>query len=279
MTDHADHLSLDTLAELAEGLLDDTEAGAADRHLAGCAECRARQIALRGVPALLAAAADTGPLPVELAARLEAALEAESAPEPAIAAPTPLPDRPRTGWGIRLLQAAAAVVLLLAGTGVVVSSLDVGPGRQDDRQTTTEGGGAAAPGAASVAAYPVTESGRNWDRDTLLAAAPALVRGELGPSARTAAPGDPAPLSSAEAGQPKDSALRLAGGEALATCVGRLALGPATPLSVDIASWEGSPAAVIVLPSPDAPAEADIYVVAPDCPEGSFLFYAHVQRP
>ena len=43
-------------------------------------------------------------------------------------------------------------------------------------------------------------------------------------------------------------AARLAGGPALADCVTELAGGPATPLAVDLATVDGQPAAVVLLP-------------------------------
>ena len=43
----ADHVDLDTLADLDEGLLSDDERTAAEAHLAGCRPCREQQARLR----------------------------------------------------------------------------------------------------------------------------------------------------------------------------------------------------------------------------------------
>ncbi len=50
------------------------------------------------------------------------------------------------------------------------------------------------------------------------------------------------------------------------------------PLAVDLARWQGQPAAVLVFPTPHDPASLDVYVVAPDCPTGLFLNFARVPR-
>jgi anti-sigma factor RsiW len=43
----AQHLSVDELAEAAEGLLDPERAALAESHLAGCPDCQAQSEALR----------------------------------------------------------------------------------------------------------------------------------------------------------------------------------------------------------------------------------------
>ena len=60
-------------------------------------------------------------------------------------------------------------------------------------------------------------------------------------------------------------AARLAGGPALADCVTELAGGPATPLAVDLATFDGQPAAVVLLPGIGGPGRVDVWVVPPDC--------------
>jgi anti-sigma factor RsiW len=42
----AQHLSVDELADAAEGLIDPERAGFAESHIAGCADCRAQSEAL-----------------------------------------------------------------------------------------------------------------------------------------------------------------------------------------------------------------------------------------
>ena len=50
---NAQHLSIDELADVAEGLLDPERATAAESHIARCPECRAQSEALREVTATL----------------------------------------------------------------------------------------------------------------------------------------------------------------------------------------------------------------------------------
>lgn len=293
MTDRTDardpegHLDAELLADLQEGLLDQGTVASAQEHLAGCPACTADLRLLADIPGRLAAVG-AAPLPGDVAERLEEALAAQS----------PLGDsghpggsqvrrlqRPAQPPGMRVLQAAAVLVLVLAGVGIVVTAGGGGEGATDSAGQVAEKN---APQAASEAgAYPVTASGRSWDETSVVAAVPELVAGalDLGP-----APAQDATPSSPALGSPGDSSARqrrlastpagrLAEGPALAECVGRINLGPVTPLSVDIAQWKGQPAAVIVLPTPQDPATVDVYVVEPACPEGSFLFFARVARP
>lgn len=281
--DPADHLSTETIADLQEGLLDDEPARRARSHLQGCPVCAAGDRALSDVPLRLAAAGDAGPMPADVIERVAAALAAEPAVGPGAATVTGLwgrAGRPRPSWSMRVLQAAAVLVLLLAGAGIAVSAWDGGSDPTTSAERSGDAAGQGAPEASS--AYPVTASGRNWDEESVLAAVPELVSGAFTPPT-AASPGSDAgsdtgaddrarELASAPAG-------RLADGPALAECVGRLNLGPVTPLSVDLAQWQGSPAGVIVLPTPDDPATVDVFVVAPSCPEGTFLFFTRAPRP
>ena len=282
--DPAGHLSTETIADLQEGLIDDEPARRARRHLQDCPVCAAGDRALSDVRLRLAAAGDAGPMPADVIERVVAALAAEPAVGPGAATVTGLAgraSRPRPSWSMRVLQAAAVLVLLLAGAGIAVSAWN--GGGSDTTTSADSAGGTAAQGAPEVAgAYPVTASGRDWDEESVLAAVPDLVSGAYTPPTAASpgyGPGSDAgsderarELASAPAG-------RLADGPALAECVGRLNLGPVTPLSVDLAQWQGSPAGVIVLPTPDDPATVDVFVVEPSCPEGTFLFFTRAPRP
>jgi dihydroorotase-like cyclic amidohydrolase len=52
-----------------------------------------------------------------------------------------------------------------------------------------------------------------------------------------------------------------------------------TPLAVDLGKFEGKPATIIVLPAPGEPSFVNVYAVAPGCPTGTFLAWAHVALP
>ncbi len=299
--DSSMHLSADTLADLQEGLLDADGEAAARRHLEACAGCRADLAALTDLPARLAAAGDTGPVPELVAARLDRALAAAaedttgSAATAAARTVTPLAPDSGPVRGMRLLQAAAAIVLVLGVGALGVSALTDG-GNGDAGSSTagraadSAGGSGAAAEAATVA--PITASGRDWTAPAIRADASALVTGTVG---RTYALYDrqaaksaeldgatPDPAASAPAQRDLASAAggadRLADPAALRACVANIADGDASlqPLAVDLARWQGQPAAVLVFPTPDDPASLDVYVVAPDCPTGLFLDFERV---
>jgi hypothetical protein len=64
---------------------------------------------------------------------------------------------------------------------------------------------------------------------------------------------------------------------ALGQCVNSLlGNGPAVaPIAVDVASWNGHPAAIFVFPAPNDPSHVSVYVVPPGgCQRNFFEFYA-----
>ena len=302
--DSSMHLSADTLADLMEGLLDADGEAAARRHLEACAACRADLAALTDLPARLAGIADAGPVPELVAARLDRALvaaAAEDATDPAAATTatrtvTPLAADRGPVRGVRLLQAAAAVVLVLGVGALGVSALTHGGNGDTGTSSTADsaaGGGTAAAEAAPVA--PITASGRDWTSSTLRTSAAALVAGTVSRAytlydrqaakdtdagGDASAPSASPPAAQRELANAAAGADRLADPTALRACVANLADGDESmqPLAVDLARWQGQPAAVLVFPTPDDPAVLDVYVVAPDCPTGLFLHFQRVPR-
>ncbi|HYJ77562.1 MAG TPA: hypothetical protein VEX89_03290 [Actinomycetes bacterium] len=302
MTDspgHGRHPDLDALADLHADAPEATETARA--HVAGCAQCATELARLDRVPALLAAAGAVGPMPVEVVTAVDAALAAEAGA--ADAAPgsltagrtvTPMPTgRDRSPVTMRLLQAAAVVVLLLAGLGIGISAL--GGGGDSDSSTAGGADSATADKAAESGAYPLTASGRDWTADAVTLDALKLLDGSLAPpvaanslreqfSAQAeddaGSGGSTDPSASAPARAAPESAARLASGPALAQCVAELAGRPVTPLAVDISTWQQQPAAVIVLPAPGEPSRAEVWVVAPSCStaDAKLLYYANLPR-
>ena len=223
------HVDPEVLADLQEGLLDPPAVAAAEAHLVGCPACRGELAALDAVRHRLAAAGPVGPLPDDLVDRLDGALAAAATePDSTAASRTVIPmrspqrDTPR---GMRLLQAAAALVLVFAGGALAVSALDgLGGGSSQDSA------GSAASDASvpkATAGFPVSASGRDWTAATLREAAPRLATGDLVPTTTSGLAGDF--RASAEASDPEASggaarelaeapAGRLSGGPALASC-------------------------------------------------------------
>lgn len=283
------HVDPEALADLQEGLLDPPAAAAAEGHLVGCRDCRGQLARFEEIRHRLAAAEPVGPLPDDLAERLDQALAAAATePGSTAASRTVIPMRSpqrATARGMRLLQAAAVLVLVFAGGALGVSALD-GLGN-DSTSNDSAAGGAGDTGSSATkpdASFPVSISGRDWTAATLQQDAPRLAAGDLVPSqAGRLSSGGSGAAPEASDGAAREladaPASRLAGGQPLASCAAGLAGAPVTPVAVDLARYEGEPAAVLVLPTTDDPSALDVFVVEPACPTGSFLYFARVQRP
>jgi hypothetical protein len=301
-TTHGPHVTPDVLADLQAGLLHNRAERTAREHLADCPDCQADLALLAALPDRLAAAGSVEPIPPDVASRLDTALAAAaSAPPDAAAAPTIVPLQGATAThrrdrssprGLRLLQAAAVLVVILGLGALAVTAIH---GGSNGSGAQTAGAADSAGGrSAPHAAVPVTTSGRNWTPTTLAAAAPSLAAGTFGPAvslydstrksaALPSAAAVPSPASSSGGlanGSAAGPAERLADPAALAACITNLTDpdAPVQPLAVDLARWQGQPAAVFVFPTPHDPASVDVYVVAPDCPTGLFLNFARVPR-
>jgi anti-sigma factor RsiW len=274
------HPDLETLADLQEGLLPPTPAAAVSGHLGGCASCRADYDALARIPVRLAEAAEVGPAPADLVNRLEEALTSEPRAATVTIMPLASARRNRPARDNRVLQAAAAAVLVLAATAIGVSALQ---DRSSSTQAGTEADKATAGDAArelSAGSVPVLSTGTNYTPDTVAPAVPGLLASDGPPvllDERTAARGYAAEDSS-----------RLGAGAALSGCVIALADDPdttavemPTPLVVDIARFTGQPATVIVLPTPQEMDRLDVFVVGADCgpADAKVLHFARVARP
>lgn len=272
------HPSLETLADLDEGLLEPLEAASVTAHLAGCADCRASHAELQTVPTRLAALEDVGPVPTDVGARLDATWADELARPlegTAAATVTPLSSvsarRPRRDN--RYLQAAAAAVLLLAAVGVGVSAVAHRNSAQTSSASDSAGSSVDGNAKSLSSTFSVLMSGTDYTAQTLPEAVPGLLLSTgSGVRDRTASP---------EVATPTDDPERLANGPELADCVTALAGGPATPLVVDIARYAGKPATVIVLATPDDPTHLDVWVVGPSCRQGAdqVRLFQRVPRP
>jgi hypothetical protein len=277
------HLDPDRLADLDADLLDRAATAAAERHLAECPSCRDRRAAMGAVTRLLRDSAMVGPMPDDVRRRIDDALAAGVEPPARSAATTitPLSAPHRTPWTTRLLQAAAVFVLLAAVAGVgysAVSGSGGGSGGGSEAASQADPNKASG-GDATTGTYPVTESGRAYTQQSLRAAVPLLLSGRV---ARADAAPEAAPSGGAGGGTATGSGnfdRRLLSGRALAACVANIAETPVTPLAVDVGTYNGKPATVLVLPTPDNPRFVDVYVVAPDCPRGTWMTLERVTRP
>jgi len=293
------HLDLDALADaLAQ---DDDQA---DQHFAECTECTESLADLRDADQTLSAqlaALDQPTMPDDLAARLEAALQAEPPAAPAEengASVTTLPVSQPAPAPTRWLAAAAAAVLVLGGIGVGITQLG---GRSDEQSTSANGGAADSTLAAPAPGFVRNDTGNEYgDRAALTAAVPGLVAGTAasqrsgGAAAAAPAPGTaddagsaPAPKAAAPETQSfqvtADPLARLREEPGLKDCLTAL-LPPddasVQPLALDYGTFKGAPAMVVVLPSALS-RKLDVFIVGPACSQAndSTLFYTSVSAP
>ncbi len=132
MPDHLalDHLALDDLADLAVGELPEKHAAAVEKHLAGCASCRAELAQLKGELDLVSgrlAALPTATMPVTVAARLDRVLANEEATVVPFRRSAPLKAPASAGYvkqtgAIRIMLAAAVAAAVVGFGGYVLSA-------------------------------------------------------------------------------------------------------------------------------------------------------------
>ena len=232
------------------------------------------------VRALLRAAADVGPVPDDVVARLDAALAAARADTP-VASLAARRRRPRLP---RLLTAAAGI--LVVGGGAVLAV------QHEPSSDSASGSSAADSAAVDVAAPPearVLVSGRDYaDAAAVEDLAEETLEEEV---AEATGGGGRAPdaTSGTDATDPGRTLLKAPSGEASATsdpaqrpvaeralaCTKSLGVDPASVLAVEIASWRTVPAALVVHRSGDG---AEVVVVALDCVPGDAA-YSRVDVP
>jgi len=291
------HPAPDTLADLHAGLLDagpdsgldvdhlsDSEGADVRTHVAGCPSCTARLTQLDDTRLLLAGRPPIA-MPADVGRRLDAALAAEAArstaPRPdetsrvtVLASRAPARRRRWPAPASASAGIAAGVALLLAAVVGASSLLGHRSAATSASKVTSTAG--AEDSTAGVAA-PVLTSGRNYAVATLddqvrellsVAAAPGAERYQPYASPvpdRSAAPNG----ARAAAAATIDPALARLGRPAqLQACVEELAGRPGVvPITVDLARYQGKPAAIVVLHDPD-PTKAQAWIVGTGCRRG-----------
>ena len=286
------HVDAETLALCAEGLLGRRRSGRIRSHVASCPQCAATQARLTGVPALLAQVPAPS-MPPGIAARLDAALSAETArraaqdprtvpdsltvPDSATGPAGPGPGRrpagrPRGPW-LRLpvsarVLATAGVLVAAGGVGYAVAQSSPAPtfsssspgseaasGPSASPALRSPGGISAAPGQGGGAGqFTVRRSGTRYGKNTFAAQAATLAKL---PSAGTIRPKADGGLS-----------LPPPAHSALVQCVVRVAGASAVQARkvdmVDEARYRGHPATVIVV-ARTAAEPAQVYVAGTRC--------------
>ncbi|MFC4908782.1 anti-sigma factor family protein [Actinomadura gamaensis] len=254
------HLDYDTLADLAEGMLEDDLAASANAHLDTCAECRDRSADLADVSRILAEA-PLPSMPAELAERIDSALAAESLHTATVVSLEQ--RRKQRHW--RVLSAAAAAVVVLGGGAAVGTNLLRGGGSHDGSASvsspvTDPSGGAApsaagsgvAPSAAATGGYEVVTSGTDYHAASL--------GGQV---------------AKALTGRTRNMTMQSGSSAGLQQCLAALAKS-VRPVLVDQARFDGSPAVIVALPGPSA-GRYDVWVVRPTCTPRDQQVISHTQ--
>lgn len=307
LTPTGGHPDPDLLADLAADALDPRDAGAVEAHVMACAGCAGlleSAEALRGVLRDLPA---PGPMPAAVWRRLEGVLAHGAAPAAAPGtvggSPAPLPEideAPTAAWsaflnadeppaadqgpgpatssfGVRdrsggprtasrrealtdrrterrpklWLGAAAGVLVLLLGAGAVVTVL---------RGGDSGDAAAALPGATSASV--VVSTGTAYTASNLATDVTALVDG--GGASATATGSASATASGTSAAEAVGT---VADPDQLDSCLAALGENDRSPLVVDLATYEGREAAVIVLSGTTG--GYDVWIVARTCTMGA----------
>jgi hypothetical protein len=251
-------------------------------HVSGCAACASVRDALAEVRSLLRAEAERVPEPpADLSTRISAALaaagpldsEREGAGAVAASADVvPLDSRRRRAprW-----LAVAAGVAVLGGVGLTTAQLvgsglggaDSTAGSAVEEAADADAAGPEAPSAVNDGVRPLA-TGTDYDPAILSEQVEALVADVRTGDVPLAGGGGLSPQSAEGSGEDgQGGALtRLSSEAGIADCLQAIGAGGETPVAVDLASYQGDPAAVIVLRS--ASGGLDVWVVAPTCAPG-----------
>jgi hypothetical protein len=251
-----------------------------ERHLAGCAACRSALGDQVEVGALLRREPDPGPMPADVLARLDAALAGAAATRTAAHGSerhnvVPLAThRPGTLGRIaesrvtKALVAAAAVVLIGAGSFAALHRNGSGGPSSSSVSASSGGSGQAAAPNLAFGDVPVRASGTAYTS--------ANIRTEVN---RQLAAASAAGGGAVKAPQDEHGTSTLTTAAGLRACLTAIQAGTARPLLVDLATYNGKPAAVIVLSDGSSgPTSKQLWVVAPTCSPGKdgTMFFANV---
>lgn len=292
----SEHLSAEVLADLALDLLDAESTAHAQHHLSHCAACRRLRDDLTTVTTALADLPAVA-MPDDVWSRLSASLEAEPVVTPAGAATVvPLDQRRRSRRpGMGVVAGAAGIALLGAIVVPMVFSTSAQDTSGGDGSITADGGARAESDQVPAVAYVASTTGTDYEveelerqvttlvarRSAFTATATLPPEPSTSPSpAETAAPTDVATSPMASGSIPAD-VLRVDGPQAAQACLeSYLGVTGIAPLAIDIGTWDGERAAVIVLPAEDDPSLAEVWVLDPDCsgPGDPLFYFATVSR-
>jgi len=296
------HLTVDEVADLSAGLLPTEAEHAGQAHLYRCPQCRAVHSELGELTRLLASAVHIS-LPPDVADRVDAALARAAAertaasisPETATAPIDSLAVARERRRGVSRGRVGAALIGIAAALGAgLVFTQAIGPMGGDDAETagTTAAdspeSAAGADTADSDASFGVgrATAGTTYTAASLLADVTSLVEAQAA-APLAGSPSAPAPGDNLD----RDAAAEEASGDVDTTgCRASVAAEAGIdtePLAVDVGTYDGQPAVVVVLALPlggdSAGAEGDVWVVSAGCLESTAVteldILAHVALP
>jgi hypothetical protein len=239
--------------------------------------------------------ADDPEIPEHVAARIDGVLaelrRTEPVPLAGLAGAVPLADsedsdRAATGAGadatvlpmprresstsrtFRWVAGAAAAVVVLGGGAAVLSGA-LGGGATSGSSVT------AADSASGGGPVPLRSTGTDYSSDALAAQAQSLVAeaAKGGTTTPEIAP-EATPDTAATDASGSPDARTLLTSASVAACLEQLTGAPgATPVAIDQGTYEGKPADVVVLPSPDDPQRLEVWVIGPGCTRESVQLY------
>jgi len=258
-------------------------------HLADCARCQVVADSLRQVRLLLRQEAGRVPAPpADLGARLDAVL-ARAASAPALraaevgAGDPPVgdirPDRATSGTSGQgwLGRRAPRWVAVAAGAavlgGAALAAAQLGPDDGSGTLTAAPAEEATGTRAATGPAVAAVATGTDYTATALAAQVTTLLTGSGGGGQAAPDALGSVPLAPATPGRPgaaPAAAGTMTDPAGLRSCLDAIGAAGVTPLAVDLASYEGQQAAVVVLPVPGAgPVQVEVWVVARDCRPGA----------
>jgi hypothetical protein len=272
------HLSIDQLADFGADAMPQAEAAAAQAHLRSCDDCRATNDLLAGVPALLAGAAVV-PIPAEVNARVVAAIEREQIAR--AGAPHEVPARTSTStstsqqrvgarrrFGARLGAGLLGATAVLGG-GYLVASGVLGGGSDDSPSAGMAEDAAQAPTASGSGEGPVPTradtDGLAFRSATFDDDVQRLLTLEPGYADTSRTPAETVQGQDGEIGDPDDVATKT---RACVAATQREAGTQDDPVAVDLGTYDGVSAVVVVLPGGAATATAatyDVWVLGTNC--------------
>lgn len=292
----SEHLSAEVLADLDLDLLDGESTAHAQQHLSHCAACRRLHDDLATVSTTLADLPAVA-MPDDVWTRVSAALEAEPVVTPAGAATVvPLDQRRRSRRpGMGVVAGAAGIALIGAIVVPMVFSTSSQNTAGGDGSVTADGGARAESDRVPAVAYVASTTGTDYEVDELEQQVTTLVSRRSAFTATATPPPEPtssptpadtaaptevttSPLAS---GSVAADALRVDGPQAAQACLeSYLGVAGIVPLAIDIGTWDGERAAVVVLPAEDDPSLAEVWVLDPDCagPDDPLFYFATVSR-